>query len=93
VRKEHIGSTLDDFLKEEGILAECEAGALARVVAWQLEEEMKRKKISRSELAQRMKTDPAVVNSLFAQNGSSISLRLLEEAALALGRKLRVELA
>ena len=43
------------------MLAECEAGALKRVVAWQLAQEMKRCRVSR--------------------------------AALALGRKLKVELA
>ena len=89
----HVGSSLDDFLKEEGLLAECEAGALKRVVAWQLEQEMKRRKISRAKLASRMKTSRAALDGLFAQDQSSVTLQLLEEAALALGRKLKVELA
>jgi hypothetical protein len=52
----HIGSDFDDFLKREGLLAEGEAGTLKRVVARQIEQEMKRRKISRAELASRMKT-------------------------------------
>ena len=36
------GSTLDDFLKEEGILEAAKTEAVTRVVAWQLGEEMKR---------------------------------------------------
>ena len=93
MNKQHIGSSLDDFLKEEGILAECEAVAHKRVVTWQLEQEMKRRRISRAKLASRMNTSRATLDLLFAEGDSSISLQLLEKAALALGRKLRVELA
>jgi len=32
----HIGSDFDDFLEEEGILAEVEATAVKRVIAFQL---------------------------------------------------------
>ena len=54
---------------------------------------MKRRKISRAKLASRMKTSRAALDRLFAQDESSVSLQLLERAALALGRKLKVELA
>jgi len=93
MNKEHIGSDFDDFLKQEGLLAECEAGALKRVVTWQLEQEMKRRRITRAKLASRMKTNLTTLNGLFSENDSAVSLQLLEQAALALGRKLKVELA
>ena len=93
MKKEHIGSNFDDFLAQEGLLAECEAGALKRVVTWQLAQEMKRRRISRSTLAGRMKAPRTSIDRLFADNDSSVSLQLLERAALALGRKLKVELA
>jgi antitoxin HicB len=93
MKKEHIGSDLDDYLKQEGLLAECEAGALKRVVTWQIEQEMKRLRITRAKLASRMKTNRNTLNRLFSENDSSVSLQLLEQAALALGRKLKVELA
>ena len=89
----HRGSTLDDFLKEEGLLAECEAVAIKRVVAWQLEKEMKRRRITRAKLASRMKTNRSVLDRLFSENDSAVSLQLLERTAMALGRKLKVELA
>ena len=38
----HWGTTLDEFLAEDGIREVAKAGALTRVVAWQLSEEMKR---------------------------------------------------
>ena len=93
MNKEHIGSDFDDFLKQDGLLAECEAGALKRVVAWQIEQEMKRRRITRAKLAGRMKTNLSTLNGLFSENDSAVSLQLLEQAALALGRKLKVELA
>jgi antitoxin HicB len=93
MKKEHIGSNFDDFLAQENLLAECEAGALKRVVAWQIAQEMKRRRISRTTLAGRMKTPRASIDRLFAENDSSVSLQLLERAALALGRKLKIELA
>jgi hypothetical protein len=93
MKRQHIGSDFDDFLKQEGLLAECEAGALKRVLAWQLEQEMKRRRISRTKLASRMKTRRDVLDRLFAADESSVTLQLLEQAALALGRKLKVELA
>jgi antitoxin HicB len=93
MKREHIGSDLDSFLQEDGLLAECEAGALKRVVAWQLEREMKRRHISRAKLASRMKTAPATLDSLFSPDHSTVTLQLLEQVALALGRKLKIELA
>lgn len=93
MKKAHVGSNFDDFLKEEGLLADCEAGALRRVVTWQLEQEMKRRRISRAALASRMKTSRATLDQLFSETESPLSLQLLERAALALGRRLKVELA
>lgn len=93
VKREHIGSDFDSFLRADDLLAESEAGALKRVVAWQIEREMKRRRISRAKLASRMKASPAALDRLFAPDQSSVTLKLLEKAALALGRKLKVELA
>lgn len=93
MKKAHIGSNFDDFLQEYGLLAECEAGALRRVVTWQIEQEMKRRRISRAKLASRMKTSRTTLDRLFAEEELPLTLQLLERAALALGRKLKVELA
>ena len=92
MKRKHMGSDFDDFLKHEGLLAECEAGALKRVVAWQLELEMKRLRISRVKQASRRKTRRDVLDRLFAADKSSVTLQVLERAALALGRKLKAEL-
>ena len=44
--KKHMGSSIDDFLKEEGIFEEAQAQAIKEIVAWQLAQAMSRKKIS-----------------------------------------------
>lgn len=46
MNKQHVGSNFNDFLKQENLRAECEANAFKRVVAWQLQQEMKPRKIS-----------------------------------------------
>lgn len=89
----HSGSDFDDFPKQDGLLAECETGAQKRVVTWQIEQEMKRRKISRAKLASRMKTNRTTLDRLFSENESSVTLQLLEQAARTLGRKLKFELA
>jgi hypothetical protein len=93
MNKKHIGSDLDSLLAEDGTLAECEAVAHQRVVAWQIEQEMKKRRISLARLAGRMETSVETLKPLFSGKDSSVSLHLLEKAALALGKKLRVELA
>ena len=47
MRQMHVGSDFDDFLKQDGLLTQCEAEALKRISGWQIEQEMKRRKISR----------------------------------------------
>ena len=49
--RKHMGSSIDDFLKEEGIFEESQAQAVKEVVAWQLTEAMKKKKISKNKMA------------------------------------------
>jgi len=41
-RNPHWGSTLEQFLDEAGFRQEAKAKALTRVIAWQLDNEMKR---------------------------------------------------
>ena len=52
----HIGSQLDDLLREDGVLEEVTAGAIKRVIAWQTAEAMKLQGIDKSELAEPIHT-------------------------------------
>ncbi len=88
----HTGSTLDDFLDEEGLLAEAEAVAVKRVIAYQLGEMMKSQGLSRTELARRMKTSRSSLERLLDPKNVSVTLLTLERAAQALGMRVKIEL-
>ncbi|MFV1972644.1 MAG: helix-turn-helix domain-containing protein [Thiohalobacterales bacterium] len=89
----HTGSTLDGFLDEEGILAEAEAVAIKRVLAFQLAEIMQQQKLTKTQLARRMKTSRSALERLLDPENASVTLLTLERAARALGRRIKVELA
>ena len=87
--KKHMGSGIDDFLKEEGIFEE--AQAVKEVVAWQLAEAMKEQKISKNRMATLLKTSRTQVDRLL--NGKDdITLRSLQRAAAMVGRRVSIEL-
>jgi predicted XRE-type DNA-binding protein len=90
-KKKSVGSSLDDFLKDEGIFEETQAQAIKEVIAWQLAEAMKKKNISRRRMATLLKTSRTQVNRLLDPK-DDITLSSLQRAALLVGRKVRVEL-
>jgi antitoxin HicB len=90
--RKHIGPSLDDFLKEEGVLEETRAVALKETLAWQVQQAMKKDKISKVEMARRMKTSRAALDRLLDPANASVTLQTLTRAAHAVGRDLRIEL-
>ena len=88
----HVGSSLDDFLREEGILEQTRAAALKEVIAWQVQQAMRKKRISKVEMARRMNTSRAALDRLLDPGNASVTLQTLCRAANAIGRDLRVEL-
>ena len=93
MKKKHIGENFDDFLHEEGLLEEVEATAIKRMVSFQIAQEMKHRKLTKTEMTHRMKTSRAALERLLDPTNRSVTLSTLERAASALGKKLRVELA
>jgi antitoxin HicB len=89
--KKHMGSSLDDFLKEEGIFEEAQAQAIKEVVAWQLAEAMKKKKISKNKLAMLLKTSRTQVDRILDPK-NDITLGSLQRAAAMVGRRVTIEL-
>jgi len=86
------GSSLDDFLRDEGILEEVEAAALKRVVALQLEDIIKKKRLQKASVARRMRTSRAALDRLLDPGNTSVTLSTLNRAARALGSKLSIKL-
>jgi antitoxin HicB len=91
-KKGRIGSSFDDFLKEEGIYEEVTARAIKRVIARQLGALMKEQGISKTDLAKTMKTSRAQLDRLLDPDNESVTLGTLTRAAQAVGRNLRMEL-
>ena len=91
-RNKHIGSALDDFLKEEGVLEEFEARAIKEVVAWQLQQAMKRRKLSKSRMAAAMGTSRTQIDRLLSPADGNVTLATLQRAAAIVGRKVKLEL-
>ena len=93
MKNKHIGSSLDDFLAEEGLLEDATANAIKRVIAWQIEQEMKVQKLTKTALAEKMHTSRAALNRLLDATDTSMTLASLASVAAALGKNVRLELA
>jgi len=89
--KKHMGSGIDDFLKEEGIFEEAEAQAVKEVIAWQLAEAMKKQKISKNRMAALLKTSRTQVDRLLDPK-NDITLSSLQRAAMVVGRRVSIQL-
>jgi antitoxin HicB len=88
----HLGSSLDSFLEEEGLLDDAEAVAIKRAIALQLSDILTSARLSKSEAAGRLKTSRAAVDRLLDPNNTSVTLLTLNRAARALGRRLKIQL-
>ena len=88
----HIGSSLDDFLEDDGTLAEVRAIALKRVLTWQISQAMETKGLSKDIMANAMNTNRATLDELLDPENIMVTLQALDHAATVLGKQLRIEL-
>ena len=88
----HVGSSLDDFMKEEGFFEEASTQAIKEVIAWQLAEEMKEKGITKVRMAEMMKTSRNQLDRVLNPTDGNVTLETLQRAAQVLGRKVHLEL-
>ena len=89
-KNKHIGSSFEDFLREDGILDEVDARVQKRILAEQLRHEMEAQKLSEKALAKRMDTSRTVVRNLLDPGNTSATLMTMVKAGHALGRELKV---
>ena len=87
-----IGSSFDDFLKEEGIYEDVTAHAIKRVLAWQISQAMQAQNITKVEMARRMKTSRAQLDRLLDPDNDKVQLDTVQRAAAAVGRRLQLAL-
>ena len=91
-RKGRIGSSFDEFLKEDGLYEEVTAGAIKRVLTRQIAEAMVAGGISKTEMARRMRTSRSQLDRLLDPDNTKIQLDTLYKAASAVGRRVHLEL-
>ena len=90
-KNQHWGSTLDDFLQEEGIRQAAKAEAVTRVLMWQIAEEIHKKGITKAQMAEQMHTSRSQVDRIFKAKGN-VTIETLQRAAALVGREIRLEL-
>ncbi len=86
-RFDHSGSAFDSFLEEEGVLAETEAVALKRVIAWQIEQVMAAKRITKNVMAKRLFTSRTQIDRLLNPSHVGVSIETIARAAKAVGKR------
>ena len=92
LNKKHIGSSFESWVEKEGILEDSTNFAVKSVLAWQLTQEMKKKKLTKQQMAASMKTSRAQLDRVLDPKSGNATLETLQRAAQAVGRKLKVEL-
>ena len=92
MKHKHIGSSFEDFLKEEGIQDEATSRAIKRLIAWKLAEAMKAKNISKAEMARRLKTSRTQIARLLDPENDSVQLDTIQKAAAVVGKRLAITL-
>jgi hypothetical protein len=92
-RTDHSGSTFDSFLEQEGIREEVEAVAIKRVLAWQLEEAMRKQQKTKKAMAAQLRTSRSQLDRLLDPRNVSVTLETVARAAAALGKRLIIRVA
>lgn len=90
--KKYIGSSFEDFLKEEETYEEITTRAVKRVLAWQISEAMKEKGISKMEMARRMRTSRSQLDRFLDPNNEKVLLETVQRAASAIGKRVSISL-
>ena len=91
-KSKHWGSSLDDFLKEEGIGEEAHAQVAKEIIAWRIAAAMKKKKLTKKRMSELMATSRTQVDRLLNPKDHNVTLATLEKAAAVVGKRLRVGL-
>ena len=88
----HRGPTLDSFLEDEGVLGEFQARAIKEVIAWQLADAMKERKLGKNHLATMMHTSRTQVDRVLDPSNGNVTIETLQRAAAVVGRRVQLEL-
>jgi antitoxin HicB len=90
--KKHRGPTLDAFLQEEGLTEELSAIVAKERIAFQLQQAMKKKRITKVKLTELMDTSRTQIDRILDPTSGNITIETLQRVARIVGQELRVEL-
>jgi hypothetical protein len=88
----HRGSSLNSFLKEEGIYDEVMVTVTKHLLAHRVAELMKKQRVTKSAMARRMRTSRAALDRLLDADNTSVPLQTMDRAAAVLGKELSITL-
>ncbi len=91
-KNKHLGSSFEDYLKDQGTFEGSTAIAVKRVLAWQLEQAMEKEQLSKNQMAKAMNTSRSQLDRILDPDNNKIQIDTLMSAAKVLGRELRIEL-
>jgi len=92
-RADHSGSSFDSFLEQEGIREEVETVAIKRVLAWQLEQAMRKQQKTKQAMARQLHTSRSQLDRLLDPRNVSVTLDTIIRAARALGKRVIIRVA
>jgi antitoxin HicB len=92
MKKKHIGSSFDDFLKEERVFEQTKTLAVKRVLAWQIAELMRKNSITKLEMAKRMRTSRSQLDRFLDPDNDKVLLETVQRAASAVGKRVSMTL-
>lgn len=91
-KNEHMGSSFESFLEQEGIFEEVHIAAVKSVIAQNLKNYMEKKAITQTQMAKMLQTSRSSLQRLLDPENYSVTLLTLNRAATILGKKVTINL-
>jgi antitoxin HicB len=88
MKKKHLGSNFEDFFEGEGMLETCRASAIKFKLAHELGKAMSEQKITKAQMAKRLKTSRTGIDRLLDPDNTSITLNTMAKIANLLGKRM-----
>ncbi len=88
----HIGSSFDDFLRKQGLYEQVSSLAWKRVLAFQITEAMRQAHITKTEMAQRMKTSRTQVEGQLDPDNAIVLLETIQKASAVVRKRIVIDL-
>jgi len=93
MKDSNVGSSFDDFLKEDGIYEEVRARALKRVIAMEVADIMKHEHLTKTAVAKAMETSRSQLDRILDPKFTGVTLETLDRVAQALGKRMNITFA